>query len=128
MIGYEDVYSFCPRCKQLKPSVGAQTIPGEPGSMRMMCSDCRDDVIKRGQAQNATPEWSPAYAIENARQDEEALQARAREKAAARVAAEAAAQTQKPQDQSLHEALEEFLPAMWGALAALQRKLQGKEK
>jgi hypothetical protein len=128
MQGYEEVYSFCPRCKQLKPNVGAQTIPGEPGAMRLMCGDCRDDVIKRGQAQHTTPEWSPAYAIEHARQDEEALQRAAEEAAARRAAVEEAAKPAEPADQSLKEALEEFIPAMWGALAALQRKLQGKEK
>lgn len=128
MIEYEDVYSFCPRCKQLKASVGAQTIPGDPGTMRLMCGDCRDDVLKRGQVQNATPEWSPAYAMERQRQDEDLLRIRAMEKAAERAALKETEQAQKPQEQSLHEALEEFIPAMWAALAALQRKLQGKEK
>lgn len=122
MTGYEDVYSFCPRCKQLKASVGAQTIPGEPGVMRLMCSDCRDDVIKRGKSQHETPEWSPAKELERRVQEERAERI---EKMTVSPLVETPVLSA---EQSLHEALEEFIPAMWGALAALQRKLQGKEK
>jgi hypothetical protein len=85
-------------------------------------------VITRGQSQTVTPEWSPAHALEQAAQAEAAQRVKALEQAAERVVAQVAAELEKPEEQSLHAALEEFIPAMWSALGALQRKLQGKEK